>query len=79
MKWSKTKPAEPGFYFVRTPHYRPEDVDIVKVFAANGALYCGSTEELDQHDDSENVCLFSAVYTHDVEWSGPIPLPEEAT
>lgn len=63
MEWTKTRPTQPGFYFLAMAGL-PEPT-VVKVVVAPGLprIYCGHTLLL---DFDESTCF-----------AGPIPLPEQ--
>ncbi|MCP5040281.1 MAG: hypothetical protein GY944_04575 [bacterium] len=90
MKWTKTAPTAPGWYWTRRKawdgedgnRYPPGDTEMVVVEDRDGALRYTDPTYIYQASAGYNGCWgehewSDMEYAHQNEWSGPIPEPEE--
>ena len=67
MEWTKERPTEPGWYWMRRPG---EDLQVVEVRQFNGGLKIMNHEQPYLSKDLNDPRLEQA------EWAGPLKVPE---
>lgn len=68
MKWTTTKPTEPGWYWARRGH-RSHITDFV--------IEDGELVHVANVDTESEIRIPVGHYNNEIEWAGPIPTPEE--
>ncbi len=71
LRWTTDIPTEPGWYWMRSSKLRPEVCHVYESQFGRGLSVARV-----YHDEIETLSEF-VLCRRNVEWAGPIPMPEE--
>lgn len=77
MKWTKSAPTRPGFYYWQGPHMTQLEVALVQVSAFKDPTKPLEASELREDSGFSNAPRRGPVWAWGGRWAGPLPQPFE--